>query len=601
MQLKSVQTGVVKVAIAGVLLMVAFLGGYYIYQAYKLKMQSEAEKEHRNKLVFKLLDASTEKYITPINDISAWDDLCTAVNDNDSAWIDENIGYMLKTYSATSLAIFGKDGTLLYRNDAQPIRRNVYGFDGKSVATFFEHRPFAIFTVLNDGLLLNYVGAGIVPSDDEYTRTTAPCGYIFLVRTITQEGLDEHCRTLGDIEAKLFTDSIQCKEFVSGLKDKDFVIKEMYDMNHKVSGYGVFTYDNPTAGQLSDFGKTVLIISGILLYVLISVVLYINKKITRPLRRISKAFQENNISPVKPLKAENNEFGQISEMMEDFFEQKEEIIVQNDKMQQLNDELQIAVVGLKLANDQVTSSIKYASRLQDAMLHAHAPGNGWFAESFTIYHPKDIVGGDFYVSQTLGKYRIALLGDCTGHGVPGAILVSMGISFLFQILDSRDAVFLPDIILNRLREKVVSAFSVSADGKQVEDGMDVALVIYNTETGESYFAGAGRPAVIVRNGELTIIKGDPMPIGHFVRAKDFTRQQLDLQPGDCVYLYSDGCTDQVGGPNNRKIMAKQFQEKILSVSTLPFPEQKEALEKFIMDWKGDALQTDDISLLAFRV
>ena len=510
---------------------------------------------------------------------------------------------MIKTYTAISLVVFDDKGKIIYRKDSEDfINKNIYSFEGEGVLRTFAHRKIGIFTLVIDNVLLNYIGMGIVPTNDEYTRKEKPCGYIFMVREIDQEGIDYCANTIGEnVEGRIFLDSIQLNDYIKTIKNKDYAIKELRTFSGGSTAFMCFTMPDPKAGQLADFANVFCIVSAEILFVLISILMYVNIRISRPLKKINKAFKENSITPVMTLTKEKNEFGQISLMIEDFFEQKEKIAAQNERMQHLNEELQVTNANLKNSHVQITSSIVYASRLQHSMLLAHSPNGEWFSDSFTIYLPKDIVGGDFYVAQTVGIYNIAVIGDCTGHGVPGAILVSMGISFLYQIIDSRDVEFMPDIILNKMREKVVSAFSVDINGEEIEDGMDVAIVIHNKETRETYFAGAGRPAVIVKNGELHVVKGDKMPIGRFVCNKDFTRKKLDVSYGDSIYLYSDGCTDQVGGPNVRKIMSKNFQNIILKYSNLDFKEQKECLEQFISDWKANQPQTDDISMLAFKI
>ena len=235
------------------------------------------------------------------------------------------------------------------------------------------------------------------------------------------------------------------------------------------------------------------------------------------------------------------------------------------------------------------------------MIDAHSPRQGWFSDNCAFYYPKEIVSGDFYVSQQIGNKLIAVLGDCTGHGVPGAIIASMGISFLYQIIDQGNCDLMPDNILNSLRQKVVSSFGIDKNGGMRNDGMDIAIVTYDSVTGEAYFAGAGRPAVVVHNNEISVYKGDTMPIGRYVKSANFTRVKLNLKKNDIVYLFSDGCTDQIGGEKKRKIMSKNFRAKILEYSQNDLSTQKELLTKFIFDWKGNLEQTDDISLIAFKI
>ena len=608
MKLKSVQTSVLLAAILAIVLMLLCLGGYYFYQSSELKKQSEASKQERAVLVRRLLSISTEKYLQPIKDNSAWDDLYNAVKKTDTATIDECVGYMPETYEASGVAVFDINGNKIYDKCIQDFPSNIYPFEGKDLLDFFAVPNRTTFTVNIDGRLFNYIGAGIVPTDDEYTRKETPVGYILLVREVLELDIKVHCKALGEIDAAMFLAEDEKNDYIKTLVKMDYVESTMRNYRNEVSAYLCFSYPDPAAGQIKQFARVFNFICVEMLLILVLMLLFVNRKITRPLRKISKAFERDQISPVASLTKMSNEFGQISKMMYDFFEQKEEITAQNDALKVQKEEIEMQNDfmmelndSLTKTNQHMTDSITYARRLQQSMLHAHAPKEGWFSESFAIYRPKNIVGGDFYVCQTIGAYQIAIDGDCTGHGVPGAILASMGISFIYQIIDSPNFDFMPDTLLNCLRTKVIDAFGTDEDGRQVSDGMDVGVVVYNKETSEAYFAGAGRPVVIIRNGEMQSVKGDHMPIGRYVKTDNFTRQKLDLQSGDIVYIYSDGCTDQVGGPQMRKITATKFKDYLLEISALDFPAQKESIENFIDTWRGDIPQTDDISLLAFRV
>lgn len=599
MKLKSVQTGVLWVAVVGIVILLLCLGGYYFYQSSMLRKQAEEAKKERGALVGRLLTVGTEKFLDPVKDNSAWDDLYNAVKENDSATIDECVGYMPETYNARCVAVFDANGNKLYNKSvlddgSENMAPFMYPFGSAEIVRFFHDPTHTTFTLNVNGRLFNYIGAGIVPTDDEYTRKEAPVGYIILIREITQQDIGEYCKSLGNIDAAIFTDEDEKNAHIKSLENMDYIESTMRTCRGDVSAYLCFSYPDPAAGQLKSFARVFNFICLEVILIFVLVLLYVNRKITRPLRKISKAFREDEITPLEPLTKEANEFGQISNMMIESFEQKEEITMQNECMHDLND-------SLTIANQHMTDSITYARRLQQSMLHAHAPTGGWFSESFAIYRPKNIVGGDFYVCQSVGAYHIAIDGDCTGHGVPGAILASMGISFIYQIIDSHDFDFMPDTLLNRMRTKVIDAFGTDEDGRQVSDGMDVGVVIYNKETSEAYFAGAGRPVMIVHDGAIQSVKGDHMPIGRYVKTNDFTRHKLDLQAGDIVYIYSDGCTDQVGGPQMRKITATKFKDYLLEISALDFPAQKEKIENFIDTWCGDIPQTDDISLLAFRV
>ncbi len=650
MKFKSVQTGVMWVAIAGIVVMFLCLVGYYFYQVNSLKTKADITHKERSVLVGRLLRVSTEKFITPIQDNSAWDDLYYAVQKNDTAAIDECIGYMPETYDAEGVVVFDAQGNVIYNQVVDGLPANLYPFEGKDLATFYQGPDHKVFTLNIDGRLFNYIGAGIVPTADEYTRKETPIGYIILIRELIESDLQAHCKSLGDIDATLFVDINAKNDYIKTLDDLDYVESTMKNYRGEPVVYLCFSYPAPMRGLLDEFAIVFNFIFVEMLLILILVLWYINKKITRPLQKVSKAFTKDHISPVLPLTKETNEFGQISNMMVDFFEQKEEILTQNEILSQQKEEIEMQNeflsqqkdeierqneallqqkeeiemqnevlsmqkdeieaqneqvlelnTSLTKANTQMTDSITYASRLQHSMLLAHAPKQGWFADGFAIYKPKLIVGGDFYVAQTLGNYHIAILGDCTGHGVPGAILASMGISFIYQVLNMPDYDFMPDTLLNKMREMVIHAFDVDAEGQQIKDGMDVGVVICNKNTHEAYFAGAGRPVIIIRNGEIIEAKGDRMPIGRYIRSNNFTRVPIELLPGDSVYIYSDGCTDQVGGEQRRKITSVKFKQYLAELDKLDFPAQKETIENYIDEWRGDLPQTDDISLLAFEV
>ena len=607
MKRKSVQAGIVKVSLTGLILLVLCFGGYYIYEMKVFnEMKTTAEKTFEN-ILDKILNVNFEKYFGTVKDNSAWDDLYEAVSNNNMENIDESIGYMQKSYSAENVSVFNSDGKKIYSKSALTSPDNLFPFDGQGLKPLFDGKYCTSFFEEKSGKLLVYFGAGIVPTEDEYTRKEKPVGYLFLVKEITEKDIQNFENQLGNVNATLFFDGAKKNEFVENCP-QEYIVKELHGYDNKISAYFCMTYTNPLEKQIKDFLLIVLIVGGEVLLILLNIFLFFKKRVTKPLKRIDKTFKQNNTAPILPITQTNDEFGEITRMIVDFFEQKEEISAQNEELQQQKEEISaqnenVMQLNGKLStfNKQLTDSISYASRLQSSMLLAHSPKQGWFSESCTLYFPKEIVGGDFYVAQTIGTKHIAVLGDCTGHGVPGAVLVSMGISFLYQIIDFKECELMPDHILSCLREKVISSFGIDKDGGMRTDGMDVAVVVYDTKTKEAYFSGAQRPCVIVKNNEIIEIKGDRMPIGRYVKNGEFTRVKLDVSEGDQIYLYSDGCTDQVGGEKKRKLMSKNFRDKILEVSSLPMKEQAEKLSQYIFDYKGEIAQTDDISLIAFKI
>lgn len=252
-------------------------------------------------------------------------------------------------------------------------------------------------------------------------------------------------------------------------------------------------------------------------------------------------------------------------------------------------------------NKKLLESIRYAQRIQTATLPSEALFKKMFPNSFILYKPKDIVCGDFYYYQQTRQYRYIIAADATGHGVPGALLSMLGITFLVQLL-REDADYTPGELLHLLRNNIVQALSRSeGQKKQMRDGMDMAVV--RVGNGSIVFAGAHNGALILQGAEVHEFKGDRMPIGYVEQnmSKSFTNHTIPLLGGEKVYLFSDGFPDQFGGPKKRKLRSGRFKELLLEKATLPFDEQKQALELFFEQWRGNEPQIDDVLVMGFEV
>jgi len=257
--------------------------------------------------------------------------------------------------------------------------------------------------------------------------------------------------------------------------------------------------------------------------------------------------------------------------------------------------------------EEITASITYARRIQQAVL----PGIDILSEntsdSFVLYKPRDIVSGDFYWIGKSNNHLIVTAADCTGHGVPGAFMSMLGISFMNKIIKEQK-IELPDQILGQMRNNVITSLKQGNYEGTTKDGMDMALCVINLDTLEMIFAGAYNPAVLVSNNEVTEIKADRMPVGLHMVMNDYTPQTVQLKKGDCIYMFSDGYQDQMGGPDGRKFMRKNLRELLLSVHGEPFCEQREILDNTIENWrkdpaypKGEIDQMDDILVLGFSI
>ncbi len=286
--------------------------------------------------------------------------------------------------------------------------------------------------------------------------------------------------------------------------------------------------------------------------------------------------------------------------------QKEEILQKNEELKQLNEEItaQRELVEIQrdiavLKEKEITDSIQYAKRIQTAVLPHRNIFVNLIPDYFIYFKPRDIVSGDFYWMKKLDKYLVIAAADCTGHGVPGAFMSMLGISFLNEIVT--DHVVDPGDILNRLSLRIIDALHQTWRDDEAKDGMDIALTVINMETKELKFAGAYNPLLMIRNNELTEIKGNKMPIGiHIKDAEPFTNHSIQLQEKDTIYLFSDGYLDQFGGTSGGKFKSKQFKELLLSINNESMYIQKELIDSNFENWKGDLKQLDDILIIGMR-
>ncbi len=256
----------------------------------------------------------------------------------------------------------------------------------------------------------------------------------------------------------------------------------------------------------------------------------------------------------------------------------------------------------------IMDSIFYARRIQEALLPPDELLKELLPEYFVLFKPRDIVSGDFYWATEHEGKAILVAADCTGHGVPGAFMSMLGISFLNEIVNKIDTVE-SHLILNELRANVKKSLRQTGKENEAKDGMDLALCIIDYNNMQMEYSGAFNSLYLIREGELIKYDADRMPIGIYIREKDtFTKHVVKLQKGDSFYIFSDGFVDQFGGPKGSKLMTKRFKELLLENYTKPMSEQKDILDRYLNDWqsftneKGDTYrQIDDILVIGVRV
>lgn len=279
-----------------------------------------------------------------------------------------------------------------------------------------------------------------------------------------------------------------------------------------------------------------------------------------------------------------------------------ELQIKQKEIVAANSELEVANVMIREKNKDITDSIRYAKRLQSAILKPEDNIGSYFAESFIVFKPKDIVSGDFYWFEKFGNLSLVAAADCTGHGVPGAFMSIIGCNLLSQAVNEY-AITQPAAILNSLNKGLSKVLQQKQDAVSVQDGMDITLCVFDPEKMVIQYAGAYNPLWLVRDGQLIEYKADKFPVGAFVggETKMFTNHEISVRKGDVLYLFSDGYADQFGGPHGKKFKYKQFQKILIDNYSQPMKIQKNMLEQAFAGWIGNLAQVDDVLLIGIRI
>jgi serine phosphatase RsbU (regulator of sigma subunit) len=257
---------------------------------------------------------------------------------------------------------------------------------------------------------------------------------------------------------------------------------------------------------------------------------------------------------------------------------------------------------IELQNIEITDSINYAKRIQTSILPDINRLKEAFKDAYILFHPRDIVSGDFYWFDKIDEDRFMIVcADSTGHGVPGAFMSMIG-STLLQDIVSRQGITKPSLILKMLDRQIFTTLNQNAELGVANDGMDMVVCEINVKTRHLVFASAMRPIIIVLNGEPFYIRGNRLSVGgETIFEKYFDDQEYYLNEGDTLYFFSDGLPDQFGGADGKKLKVARLKRLIEGMSKLPMAEQEVAMSKFFVDWKGSFDQVDDVIFMAVRV
>jgi len=357
----------------------------------------------------------------------------------------------------------------------------------------------------------------------------------------------------------------------------------------------------------------VLIVAGVVGYLT-------SRRFSRPIRRLARAADQvasGNFDA--PIEVEtHDEIGYLARhfkvMAANVKKRIREVQIQKAQIERQNKALEKAYQELDYKNKQTLASINYAKKIQASMMPDVAKLTQYFEDSFALYLPKDIVSGDIYWFDTvkdengLTKVVIAAM-DCTGHGVPGAIMSILGSNLITNIVSYGKILNLAEV-LSILNLNIIQVLHQAETPENSQDGMEIALISFDVKSQRLEFAGCGRPLWVVRNGELHEIEPNKITVGginklamkHGGKATDFEVEvhSLQLVKGDCIYLFSDGYKDQIG-TDRKRFSNRKLKEVLLEINALPMHEQQERLQSTLIAWQGSEKQTDDILVIGLRV
>lgn len=279
---------------------------------------------------------------------------------------------------------------------------------------------------------------------------------------------------------------------------------------------------------------------------------------------------------------------------------EEQLRAQMQMLQQTTEFLTEVQAQLEERTNDILESVRYGRYIQNAIMPQSAELQALLPDSFVLYQPRDIISGDLPWVRKYGDSILAAAMDCTGHGVPGAMIAMLGYSLLNEVVTA-DINLHPSQILARLNDLVVKSFSHTAGAQTVQDGMDIALLQYYPQQGRIVFAGAKRPLFLVQDGTLTEGPSVDHSIGYPVSPEVWYDQEYAVRPGDTIYLFSDGMVDQFGQQTGKKFLKSRLRNLCLEASALPANQQLQRFEQAFADWKGSLRQTDDVLLLGIRV
>jgi serine phosphatase RsbU (regulator of sigma subunit) len=583
-----------------------------MWQTRQHKDMVELARKERTEMADRIWKAKAENYQNAVRDNSAWDDLVDFTENHDiqqpdSAWLEDNFGYMIDSYKAAMVAIFDNNGNRIYSKIAEDYEDfDFFTLDFVMFSKKFRETGLTNFYMYKSDKLMEFFGASITTSADN-EHLLPPKGFLLLCRDINQAVIDDYRVSVGAKDANY------SQEMPSQDDDDDdiLIFKNLDNYADHCEVYIYSVFENSIEKFFEEMKPVFGIFAALCVLAMISLILFMRRSMTIPLGKISESLTSSDPTIINDLTKKKNEFGQIAQMLQEFYMQQEEVKIQNEtlvlqseEIRSINEDLSSQKDQLAEVNLQLTDSIKYAGRIQRSAVTQIENITALFPDSMVIYLPRNIVSGDWYYVAQYRDKKIVIEADCTGHGVPGSLLSMLGISAVKDILNSmaiNDEEILPEMVLNRMRTTIkTTLIKQTDDTMSMSDGMDMSIGIIEPDHSKMRFAGANQSLFIMRQDEIIKLKGNRMPIGNYVKENDFQGEDFALQKGDALFFMSDGIKDQISS-DMEKFKWMRLEAFLIENSALPMPMLGKKLVQTIMDWKGDMEQVDDMTMIGIRL
>lgn len=610
---KSIFRHVVAITILTSVVLAAGIIGYILWQTHQHRDMVDAARSERQDMAERIWKAKSENFQNTVRDNSAWDDLVNFTENYgsqpiDSAWLENNFGFMLDSYNASMVAIFNAGGRRLYSKIADGYKDfDFFSLDFLIFANKFKGNGLTDFYMYKDDMLMEFFGATITTSADN-DHMLPPKGFLLLCREISDEVIEDYRMSVGAKSAKI---AVQKYNIPSDDSENIVISKEFSNYNNGEEAVMCSVFENSVEKFFDEMKPVFGIFAFLCVVAMANIILFMRGSMTEPLARISKSLSTSDPTIINDLTKSNNEFGQIATMLQEFYMQQEEVKVQNEtlvlqseEINAINDDLSQQKNRLAEVNHQITDSIEYAGRIQRSAVTQLEVVNQMFPDNMVIYLPRNIVSGDWYYVAQLRTKKVIVEADCTGHGVPGSLLSMLGIGALKDILNQMEINGEPvvaETVLERMRTTIKNTLIKQTDDiMSMNDGMDMSIGVIENDHSSMRFAGANQSLFIMRNAEIIKLKGNRMPIGNYVRETPFEGVDFPLQKGDALFFMSDGIKDQINS-EMEKFKWMRLEAFLIEHSKLPLAQVGAKLIQTVMDWKGEMEQVDDMTMLGVRI